>query len=208
MNFCYFVEYREILRDAGLLPSFLRVEYCKAVNGFVNSDNETPVDVSQQPRIDHADIVLVNIPFPYTACYILDTELAAEFVRTASFKREQSRAVTEWEVRERAAMGLCHENVPESFQCRYVVPISKVTGTALNRAWISHLPNNYANDPKSTFGKLRMDALLVNARSAGAPSMSGAKRKTRRARWSNVDLYLVLPNKIIEGLRWRFGFKR
>jgi hypothetical protein len=168
-----------------------------------------PVDVSQQPRIEHGDIMMVNIPFPYIACYILDTALAAEFLRTRSFKREQSRAVTDWEVRERAAMGLCHENVPEPFQSRYVVPISKTTGKALSQAWISHLPNNYANDPKSAFGKLRMDALFINAREAASPTrMDGTKGTIRRARWSNVDLYMVLPNKIIEGLRWRLGFKR
>ena len=111
VNFCYFLEYREVLRDTGLLPSFVRVEYCQALNGFVSSDNETPVDVSTRPRIDHGDIVLVNPPLPYTACYILDTTLAREFLRTRSFNRERSRAVTDMFVRERAAMGLCFENV-------------------------------------------------------------------------------------------------
>ena len=104
-------------------------------------------------------------------------------------------------------MGLCHENVPEPFRCRYVVPISKTTGRALSRAWISHLPNNYANDPKSAFGKGRMDALFVNA-GGTASHAPPTKRAIRRSRWSNIDLYLVLPNKLIEGLRWRLGFKR
>ena len=219
-NFSYFVEYREVLRHAGLLPSFLRVEYNRTLNGFVNSDNKAPVDLSRQPHIDHGDVILANIPFPYIACYILDTALVAEFLRTRSFKRESSRAVTEWEVRERAAMGLCHENVPQPFQCRYVVPVSRKTGMALGCAWISHLPNNYANDPASGFGKMRMDALFENV---GAPALPAGNLPPRGAvgtqipavtetvrpnGWKNIDLYMVLPNKIIEGLRWRLGFKR
>jgi hypothetical protein len=219
-NFCYFVEFREVLRDAGLLPSFLRVEYSKDLNGFVNSDTKIPVDVSHQAQIEVGHIIMTNMPFPYNPCYILDAALAAEFLRTRSFKRESSRAVTDMEVRERAAMGLCYENVPEPFQCRYVVPISKTTGMALNRAWISHLPNNYANDPKSDFGKVRMDALFVNVGGSASRAQQGAvdeagrteahatRGRAKRRRWSNIDFYLILPNKIIEGLRWRLGYKR
>ena len=210
VNFEYFVEFREKLRDAGLLPSFLRVEYNRVLNGFVGSDNKTPVDVSRQARIDVDGVVMTNNPFPYNPCYILDIELAAEFARTRSFGRERSRSATDMDVRERAAMGLCYENVPAPFQSRYVVPISKTTGLTLNRAWVSHLPNNYANDPKSDFGKVRMDALFENvgeaiAKGSGVPE---AKKKIKRKRWSNIDFYLVLPNKIIEGLRWRLGYKR
>jgi len=205
VNFSYFVEYREILRDAGLLPSFLRVEYSEALNGYVNSDNKAPVDISQQACIDQGDHILANIPFPYNACYILDTELAREFSRTRSFGRERSRAVTEMEVRERAAMGLTFENVPEPFQSRFVVPISKATGMAFNCAWVSHLPNNYADTPHEGLGTLRMDELFVNV--AGAAPRAPVRRAPR-SRWRNIDLYLVLPNKVIEGLRWRLGFKR
>ena len=207
-NFSYFVEYREILRESGLLPSFLRVEFNDTLHGFVNSDNKAPVDVARQPRVDRGNVVLVNMPFPYIACYILDLDLAGEFMRSRSFRRERSRTVTDWEVRERAAMGLCHENVPAPFQCRYVVPISKATGTALNSAWISHLPNNYANDPASGFGKVRMDDLFVNVGAPLVEETRPARIRRKSKRWSNVDLYMVLPNKVIEGLRWRLGFKR
>jgi len=214
-NFCYFVEFREGLRDAGLLPSFLRVEYSRDLNGFVSTDNKSPVDVSKQAQIDTGDIILANLPIPYTACYILDTALAAEFVRTRSFGRERSRSVSDMDVRERAAMGLCYENVPPAFQSRYVVPISKATGMALSCARISHLPNNYANDPTSGFGKIRLDALFVNVSGAGPSSDAAAAAesfapgvRSRPKRWSFPERCLVLPNKIIEGLRWRLGFKR
>jgi hypothetical protein len=207
MNFCYFVTYREVLRDAGLLPSFLRVEFNKTLNGYVNSDTKVPVDLNEQPREDRGEMLLANMPFPYTACYVLDADLAREFLGTSSFGRERSRAMTEWDVRERAAMGLCYENIPNSFQCRYVVPIVKASGMALNCAWVSHLPNNYANDANSAFGKVRMDSLFVNA-GGSAPRGGGDGGRTGLSRWRNADFYMVLPNKVIEGMRWRLGIKR
>ena len=160
MNFCYFVEFREILRDEGLLPSFLRIEYSDIIKDFVNTDNMKPVNVLNQPHISFNDFFLVNLPNPYMACFVLDTELAAEYVLTRSFDIDKS-LFHHWDVRERAAMGLCFENIPVFFQSRYVVPVSKQTGIAPNYAWISHLPNNYANNPAVPFGKIRMNSLFV-----------------------------------------------
>ena len=217
INFCYFVEYRETLRDVGLLPSFLRVEYSSAFNGFVSSDNKAPVDMSHQSQLDAGETVMMNIPNPYIACYILDIALAAEFVRSPSFRRGKSRNVTEWDVRERAAMGLCFENVPDSFKSRYVVPISKLTGTALSCTWISHLPNNYADDPNDGYGKIRMDSLFMNSRAPatvdqGNPELgtqlTGTTAKREPNPQNRIDRYLILPNRIIEGLRWRLGLRR
>jgi hypothetical protein len=105
--------------------------------------------------------VLVNMPNPYNPCFILDVELAEEYVRSRSFDREASQAVCQWGVRERAALGLCLENVPPPFQTRYLVPVSRRTGKLPEFARISHLPNNYANDPRSPLGKVRVDELFV-----------------------------------------------
>jgi hypothetical protein len=80
---------------------------------------------------------------------------------------------------------------------------------ALSRAWISHLPNNYANDPKSDFGKLRMDRMFENAAGPMTPGgTNGAGRPVHKKRWSDIDRYMVLPNKVIEGIRWRLGLRR
>ena len=208
-NFCYFVDFRERLNGAGVLPSFLRVEYSAALNGFVSTDMVAPVNVIEQPHIDIGETVLVNPPNPYTACFILDTRLAGEYVLTRSFERGKSRAVSDMDVRERAAMGLCHENVPKSFQSRYVVPFSKTAGMALNCAWISHLPNNYANDPNIGFGKIRMDSLFVTtSRDHTAAVTEGPGRRTDEAEGQIARRGRNIANKVIEGLRWRLGFKR
>jgi hypothetical protein len=44
-NFGYFVDFRERLRDFGLLPAFVRMEYSRALGGFVASDAFWPVYV-------------------------------------------------------------------------------------------------------------------------------------------------------------------
>jgi SAM-dependent methyltransferase len=164
-NFCYFLKYREILHHAGLLPSFLRVEYSSTLGGFVNVDQFAPVDVRNQPRKTQGDLFLVNMPNPYNACFILDIELADEYVRTPSFDCEGSQSVCNWGIRERAAMGLCFENVPEPFISRYLVPVSKRSGITPSYAWVSHLANNFAADASSVYGKIAMGSLFLNARS-------------------------------------------
>jgi hypothetical protein len=81
---------------------------------------------------------------------------------TGAFDREANQAVCRLGgVRERAALGLCLENVPPPFQTRYLVPVSRRTGKLPEFARISHLPDNYANDPHSSLGKVRVDELFV-----------------------------------------------
>jgi hypothetical protein len=160
-NFCYFMEFREILRPFGLLPAFLRTEYSANLGALVASDAFWPVYVPVQSHICLNDTVVVNMPNPYNPCFILDLELAEEYVRSRSFDREASQAVCRWGVRERAALGLCLENVPSPFQTRYLVPVTRRTGKLPEFARISHLPNNYANDPRSPLGKVRVDDLFV-----------------------------------------------
>ncbi len=162
-NFCYFVEFRERLRRYGLLPAFVRMEYSAALSGFVASDAFWPVYVPVQAHVCLGDTAMVNMPNPYNPCFIFDVELAREYVRSRSFDRAASGEVCAWGVRERAAMGLCFENVPPPFHTRYVVPVSTQADTVLPAARITHLPNNYANDPRMPLGKVRIDALFRGA---------------------------------------------
>ena len=58
-------------------------------------------------------------------------------------------------------MGLCLENVSPPFQTRYLVPVCPQTGTVPKLARITHLPANYANNPQSPLGKVRVDTLFA-----------------------------------------------
>ncbi|MER9313039.1 hypothetical protein NKI51_27735 [Mesorhizobium australicum] len=167
LNFCYFVEYREALRRFGLLPSFIRVEYSKALGGFTASDVFWPVYVPVQSHVVLGDMVLVNMPNPYNPLFILDLELGAEYVQSPSFDRQASGTVCPWGVAERAAMGLCLENVPAPFQSRYVTPVYRKSDTAPAFALVWHMPNNYADNPRSALGKVRMDRMFIGAGELG-----------------------------------------
>ena len=61
-----------------------------------------------------------------------------------------------------------------------------------------------------TPGIMAACAALQYATSAPWPAMARMPRaatKTIPTRWSAVDRFMFLPNKIIEGLRWRLGIK-
>jgi hypothetical protein len=163
-NFCYFVDFRERLRAFGLLPAFVRMEYSAALGGFVASDAFWPVYVPVQTHVRLGDIAMVNMPNPYNPCFILDVELATEYAGSRSFDWATSAEMCAWGVRERAAMGLCLENVPPPFHTRYVVPVSTQTDMVPPAARISHLPNTYADNPNVTLGKVRIDSLFQGAR--------------------------------------------
>jgi hypothetical protein len=165
-NFCYWREFRDLLRPAGLLPAFIRMEYRAAVGGYTASDAFWPIYVPAQASLRIGDMFMVNMPNPYNPLYILDRELAREYLASPSQDRTRSLEVAPWGISERAAMGLCLENTPAPFQSRYVVPVSVGTGKTPPFAWILHIPNNYADNPRSALGKVRIDSLFAGAAEA------------------------------------------
>ena len=70
-NFCYWIEFRDALRSFGLLPAFVRLEYCTALAGFTSSDLFWPVYVPVQTHACLDNTVFVNVPNPYNPFYIL-----------------------------------------------------------------------------------------------------------------------------------------
>lgn len=160
-NFLYFLEYRERLRSKNLLPAFLRVEYHKGLNDFTSTDQLSPVQVSHCPHFALGDLIFINLYLPYMGCFILDQELAEEYVNSLSFDINQSCQRTGWPIRERAAAGLCWENIPPGFRSRYVVAADKNSGVPPRYIWIRHLPNNYADLIHVEYGKTPMRNLFV-----------------------------------------------
>jgi hypothetical protein len=75
------------------LPAFLRTEYTADLGTLAAGDAFWRVYVPVQSHICINDTVLVNMPNPYNPCFILDLELAEEYVRSRSFDREASQAV-------------------------------------------------------------------------------------------------------------------
>jgi hypothetical protein len=165
-NFCYFVHFREILKPDGLIPAFLRVEI-NSKGQIVATDNYNSLDISNSPKIFYENLLFLNALNPYMACFILDRELAEEYVKSCSFHKEKSLEACPWDIRERAAIGLCFENIPSPFSSRFVIPLLRPSLLENQRrlscpdySLIYHLPNNKANDPETEFGKLPIEDLF------------------------------------------------
>lgn len=160
-NFCYFIHYREMLKEARLIPAFQRIEYNDADNRLYLLDQVGVSDLGSRKRVDVDGYQFVNLDYPYCASFILDRDLALEYVRTPSFDLERSKTVRpEWGIAERAAMGLCFEDPPEGFVLRYVSPVDPSTLMTPYWAWVYHVTNNYAQNDLKPFAKTRIDQLF------------------------------------------------
>lgn len=162
-NFEYFLTAREQLRGEGLLPAFLRVEWSEDAAGLVATDCFWPVYVPVQPRLGAGEIVFMNMPNPYNPCFVLDRELAREHLASPASDRLSSSRLVAWGIRERAAMGLCLDNVPKPFRWRYVIPLSTVSGSIPPWARVRHLQNTYAA-ANSGLAKTRLENLFRGMR--------------------------------------------
>ena len=150
-----------MLKEKGLIPGFQRVEYNDADNRLYLVDQEGVSDFSSRNRLDLDGYAFVNLDYPYDAMFILDRDLALEYVETPSFDRERSKLVRpDWDVACRAAMGVCFENPPPGFAIRYVSPVDPGTLMTPSWSWVYHLPNNYAKNRLKPFGKTRTDQLF------------------------------------------------
>ena len=152
-NLSYWLHYRPKLRKYGLIPSFFRVEKHPEI-GWCSTDCLAPIYIPRQPQINLTDdYQFICLPNPYQGMYFLDRELIREFANS----RAMSPDFGQWFIREKASAGLTFVNVPKGFTSRNVVPFCPSQKTIPQDCWIHHLPNNYANDPVSKFGKLPLN---------------------------------------------------
>ncbi|KAA1251987.1 hypothetical protein F0Q45_01135 [Mycobacterium simiae] len=192
-NFCYFVHYREKLRAARLIPSFQRIEYNDQDNHLYLLDQVGLSDFDARKHVDVDGYSFVNLDYPYDAMFVLDRELAEEYVQTRSFDIKGSKEVSpEWGVAERAAMGLCFESPPQGFSVRYASPVDPVTRTTPRWSWVYHVANNYATDRLLPFAKTRTENLFAVGEDIAVwqPSWRTYWRDLRRRRKQSNQLRL------------------
>jgi len=160
-NFSYWHTYRPLIADSGLIPSFIRVEYSRLREELCCVEITHPVEIAKSHHIKRGETVFLTPPNTYSAMYVFDKALAAEYVVSRSFDRDRSREVRPtWETRERAAAGLCWENPPEGFNGRLGIPIDTLSMTVPPEAWLPHLGDRYA-DSDSDFGKLPVRKIVL-----------------------------------------------
>ena len=103
------------------------------------------------------ETTFVNLRQPYQGMYLIDKELAIEFL----FSDACSPDTGIWGIRERAAQGLTYWNVPTGAYSRMIVGLDQRMRIHSD-ARIHHLPNNYANVPDTPHAKLPVDEILTN----------------------------------------------
>jgi hypothetical protein len=146
-NLDYWINAKANLTGTLLIPAFVRVEEIVGSNQWVAIDHfgGKPSIFKNLPKHSAAEEIFVQLDNPYCACYLLDKELAAEFVNSKAFDEKASRELTWWDIGARAAMGLGFVNPPTGFKSRHVVPVQKVGQyyKIQDDAKLHHLPNLY-----------------------------------------------------------------
>ena len=165
-NFRYFTAHRALLERHGLIPGFQRIEYNETDGNLYLLDQSAPEDLDALRKIDAGEHWFVTPHFPHCAMFVLDRPLAQEYVASAAFELATSaRVAGHFGVAERAAMGLCFENIPDGFHSRWAVPVHKQLRATSPDCWLFHIANNYTVNPKSEFGKiLPRDMFVAGAR--------------------------------------------
>lgn len=156
-NIRYWLQGREALRPHGLIPSFLRYEHQDGMDNKYATDIGKMLVYSGLKRVVlDSTTAYVNMPNPYQGMYLLDRPLMDEHLNGPSSAPEFGS----WGIREKAAAGITFLNVPAPFQSRNLVGYNPQTGQIDPGCLIHHIPNNYANNPASGFGKVQVCELI------------------------------------------------
>lgn len=132
------------------LRGFVRAE-TTASGELVSTDYRSRISSRRVLRIGNRLFVRPNNP--YQGFWVYSQQQMQTFVASECWQTGNCN----WPVRERASAGMIwldHE------RHNILVPLHK--GRIDPRAIVIHLPNNYANDSQSSFGKLRIDDCIRN----------------------------------------------
>lgn len=158
-NIRYWLTGRDLLRELGVYPSFLRYELKDGSPLAYSSDVIEHVDPRQDNYVvvDENKYAYFNLKQPYQGMYLLDREMAQEHLWGWSSNPDSNH---HWGIRETAAQGLTFANVPKAFKYRNVVGYRIDEGRIDEFCLIHHAPNNYANGTDERFGKMLVSEII------------------------------------------------
>jgi hypothetical protein len=157
-NINYWLSAREDLKQFGLIPSFLRYEIPEGELELRSTDIPRTQSLKSLPKIKFStQYWYINMKYPYQGMYLLDRELAQQYLFDDYRLDKRSE---KWGVRERSASGLTFINIPKNFTSRnlggFCINMFSVDPNAL----IHHIPNNYSNNPDTVYGKLEIKKMI------------------------------------------------
>lgn len=162
----YWLEHRQTLMEKNLIPGFTLVEFSMPRQCWVSLSTfqGKPFAIEDLPRVTIKSNTYVNLPNPYSACYLLDLDLAEEYINSEAFIESKSRNLTWWDIGARAAMGLTFVNIPKNFSSRLVVPIRQLNKDylILEDAKLHHMPNIYSRTREIGDNLMNITKLIVS----------------------------------------------
>jgi hypothetical protein len=167
-NLNYWIDAREKLKYARLIPGFFRIEKLNDFN-IISTDVIKPMSLYDCGLIDIGNSeTFISIVYPYQGMYLFDRELMNEFLESKDFNPDfnQNSSIKFWNginfgIREKSALGLTYISIPVGFKSRIVLPFDFKNGGLNETCFIHHLPNNYATDINSPFGKVNINNLFL-----------------------------------------------
>jgi hypothetical protein len=160
-NIEYWLRGRDDLREAGLIPSFLRYEFASQETEMRCTDMTSSYELKKLPVLQKIDnnYCYINLPRLYQGMYLLDRELAKRHLFGQSSHPDFGSS--SWNIREKAAQGIIFKNVPSGCFSKNFLGFKKDKNSIDPDALIHHVPNTYANNPKSKFGKIKIKDLII-----------------------------------------------
>ena len=153
-NVDYWLETMEVLRPTGFLPGFVRFE----VNPHrveINVDHAWSSSFYELFKLEIDDYYMIGLHNPFHACYLLEHDHLVELLTTDANCPDTGC----WDIRAKAAQGLCFWNIPHGSKSRYLIKYSH--DLILDPgAKIHHLPENYSRNP-TFFGELPLAKIVI-----------------------------------------------
>ena len=146
-NLSYFAECNLQAREIGIIPSFLRSEWHSTMKRWVVVDALKAIGPLERAAISGQPVngvYWVPMPNPYAGMYLLDFTLAQEYVKSASFDAVESAKMSNWGIRERAAMGMTFEGVHPSLRTRLAVGFTSTSRAPVIGSVIRHQGDKYS----------------------------------------------------------------
>lgn len=162
----YWCRYRQPLAEIGLLPGFVRYEERGGVRYVVDQVRRQVIRQEVRLRGMDGEPTFAELDNPYQGMYVLDRPLAERHLGYSPHRgpaRSTLGSGVYWLVRERAAWGPMHDDVPAGFRSRNVVPI-RTAGRASPRldpmCLLEHMGRTYVDQADSRFGNFRLENLF------------------------------------------------
>lgn len=161
-NISYVRRYLPAAKAAGVLPALLCYEVSPSGQSFV-AGFRGPQIVQPQEIVELDGQRFIAPKFPYWPGYVMDRELAREYLRSAWADRETANRQPEGprdDPRVHAALGLTYVDVPAGLNSRNVLPVDE-DWQPLPECMALHIPGNYVRTHKYSFGTVPVAAMFL-----------------------------------------------